>query len=140
MDTQIEVADTHEAGAAGGGALERGGAAAMWAEMVEGRRRLVADVIDGRADEIDVDDLALAVELDVRLTHSDHMRLLRAASLAIQYRGRTRRAAPRRRSSGGWRSRSGSTPPSSGPTRSSWSERSATARRPGRARSATCRA
>ena len=86
MDTQIEVSAQREKSPAGGGAFgERGAAATVWAEMVEGRRRLVADVVDGRADEVDLGDLTLAVELDVPHAQSDHMRLLRAASLAIQY-------------------------------------------------------
>jgi hypothetical protein len=86
MDTQIEVSAPREETPAGAGAFgQRGAAATVWAEMVEGRRRLLADVIDGRAEEVDVGDLTLAVELDVPQTQSDHMRLLRAASLAIQY-------------------------------------------------------
>lgn len=86
MDTQTEVSAPREETPAGGGAAgQRGAAATVWAEMVEGRRRLLADVIDGRADEVDVGDLTLAVELDLPHAQSDHMRLLRAASLAIQY-------------------------------------------------------
>jgi hypothetical protein len=45
----------------------------------------VADVVAGQVNEIDVDDLVLAVEVWGPLRQADHMRLVRVASLAIQY-------------------------------------------------------
>lgn len=66
-------------------ATRRGGSAAMVRELTAGRMSRVSDVIDGEADEIDVGDVIFAVELVTPLTRSDHMRLLRAASVAIQY-------------------------------------------------------
>ena len=66
-------------------AIPRASSAAIVRELAEGRMSRVSDVIDGKADEIDVDDVIFAVDLVTPLTRSDHMRLLRAASVAIQY-------------------------------------------------------
>ena len=63
----------------------RGDSAAIMRDLAEGRMSRVSDVIDGKADEIDVDDVIFAVELVTPVMRSDHMRLLRAASVAIQY-------------------------------------------------------
>ena len=70
-----------------GSVIPLGKGAALMAQLSQERRGRVADVIDGTCDEIDVGELALAVEIDVPLMRWDHVRLLRAASLAIQYYG-----------------------------------------------------
>ncbi len=59
--------------------------ATLMAELSQERRTRVADVIEGSSDEIELDELMLAVEVDAPRMRWDHVRLLRAASLAIQY-------------------------------------------------------
>ena len=63
----------------------RGDGAALMRELAEGQMSRVSDVIAGKANEIDVDDVMFAVEFVTPLMRTDHMRLLRAASVAIQY-------------------------------------------------------
>ena len=59
--------------------------AALIDQMARDRLGRVEDVIAGHADEIDVDELTLAIKIDSEILHNDHTRLLRAAGLAIQY-------------------------------------------------------
>lgn len=49
------------------------------------RRARLSRVLAGELNEVEEGDLAIAVELDTPLAQRDHARLLRAASLAIQY-------------------------------------------------------
>jgi len=61
----------------------------------------LARVVAGETNEIDADDVLLAFEVDVTAIQHDHTRLIRAASLAIQYyrvnaAGRSERAFLRR--------------------------------------------
>jgi hypothetical protein len=58
----------------------------VFAQVVSSRRERLSDVLDGRANEFAADDLELAMRIDLALHQSDHARLIRAASLAIQYR------------------------------------------------------
>ena len=60
-------------------------AAVLWDALAADRRDRLARVVAGEFNEVSVGDLALAVEIDTPLAQSDHTRLLRAASLAIQY-------------------------------------------------------
>lgn len=59
--------------------------AAPFGQMAQEHLGRVADVIAGHADEIELDQLILAAELFCPQMQTDHMRLIRAASLAIQY-------------------------------------------------------
>jgi hypothetical protein len=53
-------------------------------EAAASRRARLAAVLAGEENEIAASDLALALEIDLPLVQSDHTRLIRAASLAIQ--------------------------------------------------------
>ena len=58
----------------------------VFAQVVSSRRERLSDVLAGRANEFAADDLELAMRIDLALHQSDHTRLIRAASLVIQYR------------------------------------------------------
>jgi hypothetical protein len=70
-------------------------------ELAADRGVRLARVVAGEANEIDADDVLLAFEVDLPAMQNDHTRLIRAASLAIQYyrvdpAGRSERAFLRR--------------------------------------------
>jgi hypothetical protein len=54
-------------------------------ELTADRGERLARVVAGEANEIDADDVMLAFEVDAPMMQNDHTRLIRAASLAIQY-------------------------------------------------------
>jgi hypothetical protein len=55
------------------------------AEFAEGGRRLLEDILTGETNELDLDRFSVTVELETILKQNNHLRLLRAASLAHQY-------------------------------------------------------
>jgi hypothetical protein len=64
--------------------------------LADNRRERLAEVLAGELNEFDVDELMLMLDLDRPQFHNDHMRLLRAASLAVElyrrrYAGQSRR-------------------------------------------------
>jgi hypothetical protein len=70
-------------------------------ELTADRGERLAGVVAGDANDIDADDVMLAFEVDLPAMQNDHTRLIRAASLAIQYyrvnpAGRSERAFLRR--------------------------------------------
>jgi hypothetical protein len=73
-------------------------------ELAADRGERLARVVAGETNEIDADDVLLAFEVDSPAMQNDHTRLIRAASLAIQYyqvnaAGRGERAFLRRAAS-----------------------------------------
>ena len=76
---------THELTIIDDGLPTRSVAYTLIDQLTRDRLGRVEDVIAGRADEINVDELTLAIKVDSEILHNDRTRLLRAAGLAIQY-------------------------------------------------------
>jgi hypothetical protein len=59
----------------------------LFEELMFERQALLDRVASGAENELDVDELELALQLDLRIRENDHVKLVRVAYLAIQYGG-----------------------------------------------------